>query len=110
MSRKSRQPRPVGPRASTAAERRGRYDVPFGVVVLLATALSIPTMLRMTTETMSFDAGITRLLIALAVAWLLTNLVTSVIDGMRPDVPEIDLVGQPPVDQPHLAAPDSSER
>lgn len=109
MSRKSRQRNResatvvgVGPRqaittaataatATTATVESTRRGVPFGVVVLLATTMSIPTIWQMADESMSFDAGVTRLLIALAVAWLLSNLVYAVIDGMRPDEGGIDL-------------------
>lgn len=128
MSRKSRQRRPeagapgrkgsAGGRAGAApgaavrttehtteqpTKRAGRVGVPFGVVVLLAAVMSMPTILSMASQAMSFDAGITRLLIALGVAWLLTTLVTSVIDGMRPDVPPIERAGPSPFDQPHPA-------
>lgn len=109
MSRKSRQRKPkaavgvgvgvgvgveteptAGPVGAATIET-ARAGVPFGVVVLVAAVMSIPTILQMTDETMSFDGGVTRLLIALAVAWLLSNLVYAVIDGMRPGVEQVDV-------------------
>lgn len=109
MSRKSRQrkreadgglgaaaeqlPTPV----ATATVETTRPGVPFGVVVLFAAVMSVPTLVQMAEETMSFDAGVTRLLVALAVAWLLTNLVYAVIDGMRPDVQKVEVELQAPV-------------
>lgn len=86
---------------ATATVETTRPGLPFGIVVLFAAVMSIPTILQMADETMSFDAGIVRLLVALAVAWLLSYLVHAVIDAMRPDVEEVDVtVETPPADLP----------
>ncbi len=103
MSRKSRQrksqaaagpgadPAQAGAPVATATVETTRQGVPFGVVVLFAAVMSVPTILQMAEETLSFDAGITRLLVALAVAWLLSNLVYAVIDGMRPAAEHVEV-------------------
>lgn len=96
-------PTMVAATSMTTTVETSRPGVPFGVVVLLAAVMSISTILQMADETMTFDAGATRLLIALAVAWLLTNLVYAVVDGMRPDVGAVDVTVETatePVDYP----------
>ncbi|HYO17513.1 MAG TPA: hypothetical protein VES02_02445 [Dermatophilaceae bacterium] len=80
----------------TTVESRSA-GVPFGVVVLLAAVMSLPTILQMSDSTMAFEDGVTRLLVALGVAWLLTNLVYAVVDSMSEDEVAVMVAAEPPL-------------
>ena len=51
---------------------------PFGMIVLVAVVLSIPPIMQFIDGTMAFDSTALRFLAALAVSWLLINLVYAV--------------------------------
>lgn len=88
MSPKSRQPK------SKKKGRRGRkkeelsettivieeppVGPPFGLIVLCALVVSIPSLMAFVDGAMAFDATALRFLAALAVCWLLVNLVYAV--------------------------------
>ncbi len=87
MSRKSRPPKTKGKgrkgkkgtvttETSTVVEEA--YGPPFGIVVLVAIVLSIPTLLQFVDGTMAFDSTVIRFLAALAVSWILIHLVYTV--------------------------------
>lgn len=100
MSRKSQQPDddPKGKKGKKGKKgRRGKKDAnvttiiieekpdvpPFGISVLFATVLSIPTIVNYTDGSMPFDAMILRYLLALVVSWALVNLVYGVAKSFR---------------------------
>lgn len=56
---------------------------PFGISVLFATVLSIPSIINYTDGSMAFDAMILRYLLALVVSWALVNLVYGVAKSFR---------------------------
>lgn len=96
MSRKSRrreaaEPAPPGAKSVRAVTvDSGPSGVPFEVVVGCGAILAAPTILAYLNGDMGFDATVLRLMVALAVAWVLTTLVLAVyriIRGApRPDV------------------------
>lgn len=51
---------------------------PFGIIVLFAVVLSMAPLMQFVEGTMPFDAAVLRFLAALAVSWILTNLVYAV--------------------------------
>ncbi|WP_116115039.1 hypothetical protein [Austwickia chelonae] len=115
MSRKSRQPDPKGSADGKKKRgRRGRKDedqvaraqlvvdpgpqgVPFAVVVVVAALMSLPTVSMYMSGGVRFDAMMVRILAALAVSWLLSNLVYAVFESMRPK--EVKAVVELPPEQ-----------
>ncbi|GAB77776.1 hypothetical protein SAMN05421595_0278 [Austwickia chelonae] len=115
MSRKSRRPEPEG--AAGGKKKRGRrgrkgepevarahlvvdpgpQGVPFAVVVVVAALMSLPTVSMYMSGGLRFDAMMVRVLAALAVSWLLSNLVYAVFDSMRPK--EVKAVVELPPEQ-----------
>ncbi|GAB95884.1 hypothetical protein BJY21_000968 [Kineosphaera limosa] len=51
---------------------------PFGMIVLLAVVVCLPSLMAFVDGTMAFDAAALRFLAALTVSWLLVNLVYAV--------------------------------
>lgn len=98
MSRKSAQPDGNGKKGKKGKKgRRGKKETdvttiiieekpdvpPFGISVLFATVLSIPSIIKYTDGSMAFDAMILRYLLALVVSWALVNLVYGVAKSFR---------------------------
>ncbi len=100
MSRKSRQPDDGADTSSTKRKKgkKGKSStgeaklvvsskpegVPFSVVVLMAAALSLPSVSVYLGGGLAFDALMMRVFAALAVSWLLSQLVYAVFEWMRP--------------------------
>jgi hypothetical protein len=55
---------------------------PFGLIVAIAVVLAAPTVMMSLDGAIPFDAAVVRFLAALAVSWLLTNLVLGVARAM----------------------------
>ncbi len=103
MSRKSQQPDSEEKKKGKKG-RKGKKDAregvttivieetpdlpPFGISVLVATVLSIPSILHYVDGNMAFDAMILRYLAALVVSWALVNLVYGVAKSFRPQPEE----------------------
>lgn len=86
MSPKSRPPKTKGRKGKKGRQQSENTIVieepptgpPFGLVVLIALVLSIPSLMSFVDGTMQFDSAALRFLAALAVSWLLVNLVYGV--------------------------------
>lgn len=64
--------------ATTVVVEEEAGGPPFGIVVLFAVVMTIPSFLRFAQSTMKFDETILRFLAALAVSWILVHLVYAV--------------------------------
>ncbi len=87
MSPKSRPPKTKGGKGKKGRKGSSEHTItieepptgpPFGLVVLVALVLSIPPIMQFVDGTMQFDSAALRFLAALAVSWLLINLVYAV--------------------------------
>lgn len=86
MSRKSRPPKAgkgakgadEGAHSSSGLVVEESYGPPFGIVVLIALVLSIPSLAQFVEGTLPFDAAALRGIAALAVSWILVHLVHGV--------------------------------
>lgn len=90
----------------------GEVGPPFGLVVLIAVVLSIPSLMAFMDGDMSFQNTVIRFLGALAVSWLLVQLVYSVISTFHNDETSIVMSQEPPPGhQPeqYRALPEPSE-
>lgn len=113
MSRKSRQPDEGSKKKKRGRRNKGGDEestgraqmvvetrppgVPFAVIVLVAAAMSSPSISLFLADGLRFDALMVRVFAALAVSWLLANLVWAVFDSMRP--PETKALVELPPDQ-----------
>lgn len=126
MSRKSRPPKAgkKGAKGKKGTKGSARNQVveeviieevgpPFGLVVLIALVLSIPSLMPFMDGDMSFQNTVIRFLGALAVSWLLVQLVYSVISTFHADEATATVIRQepPPGNSPnqYRAMPDPSE-
>ncbi len=110
MSRKSRPPKAKGRKGKKAKAAAARaavdsYGPPFGLIVLIAVVLSIPSLTQFVDGSMAFDSTVLRFMAALAVSWLLINLVYAVAHSFRKEAPE----APPPLDQGGFAADQNAE-
>lgn len=113
MSRKSRQPdaAATGRKGKKGAKgKKGKQTgvtytevveeggLPFGVVVLVALAMSLPSLMGLIDGTLEFRPVIVRLLAALVVSWLLCQLVYSVMTSATPATTktEVRIEEEPP--------------
>lgn len=85
MSPKSRPPKAKGKKgkkgdaaAATQTIVEEASGPPFGIIVLFAVVLSMAPLMQFVEGTMAFDGAVLRFLAALAVSWILTNLVYAV--------------------------------
>lgn len=87
MSPKSRPPKTKGRKGKKGRTQEPENTIvieepptgpPFGLVVLIALVMSIPSLMSFVDGSMQFDSAALRFLAALAVSWLLVNLVYGV--------------------------------
>ncbi len=87
MSPKSRPPKTKGRKGKKGRTQESENTIvieepptgpPFGLVVLIALVMSIPSLMSFVDGSMQFDSAALRFLAALAVSWLLVNLVYGV--------------------------------
>lgn len=124
MSRKSRQPdKPTGAKGAKGSKgqdkkaakgKKGKKGqpvtgqrqlvvesqpegVPFAIVVLLAAVMSMPSVANYVAGGLAFDALMVRVMAALAVSWLLSQLVYAVFEAMRP--PEVTAIVELPPEE-----------
>ena len=88
MSAKSRRPKATKARKGTKGRKGGSErsilvesefaGPPFGIIVLIATVLSMPTLMHFVDGTVAFDTTVLRFLAALTCSWILVHLVYAV--------------------------------
>ncbi|WP_168582401.1 hypothetical protein [Gephyromycinifex aptenodytis] len=122
MSRKSRPPKAPkkGKKGKKGAAQDEHLEIvieesgpPFGLVVLIALVLSIPSLMSFMDGDMSFQNTVIRFLGALAVAWLLVQLVYSVIASFAAQERTTVITEGPPPGYPsdqYRPAPDPTRR
>lgn len=124
MSRKSRPPKPgkkakKGKKGASVDSRVVEEVVvetvgpPFGLVVLIALVLTIPSLMSFMDGDMTFQSTAMRFLGALAVSWLLVQLVYSVITSFETEETTTVVTETPPpdysADQYRTSVPDQSD-
>lgn len=115
MSPKSRPPKAAkgkkgkkGKVTSTTVVVEENNGPPFGIVVLIAVVMSIPSITHFVDGTMAFDATVLRFLAALAVSWILVHLVYAVAHSFQSE--ETTVTKTTTIDDPFASDPTAPYR